>query len=105
MATVRYADGSVCSLTYTALGDKAHAKERCEIYVDGKVIVLDDFKSLSVSSQRKPTWSSWTTEKGQLEELRALADALQKGGAWPISLDDQIRATRISFEVERRLAA
>jgi predicted dehydrogenase/threonine dehydrogenase-like Zn-dependent dehydrogenase len=105
VATVRYADGSVCSLTYTALGDKAHAKERCEIYVDGKVIVLDDFKSLTVSSQRKPTWSSWTTEKGQLEELRALADALQRGGAWPISLEDQISATRISFEVERRLAA
>jgi predicted dehydrogenase/threonine dehydrogenase-like Zn-dependent dehydrogenase len=105
VATVRYADGSVCSLTYTALGDKAHAKERCEIYADGKVIALDDFKSLSVSSQRKPAWSSWTIEKGQLEELQALADALQKGGPWPISLDDQIRATRISFDVERRLAA
>jgi predicted dehydrogenase len=105
VATVRYADGSVCSLTYTALGDKSYAKERCEIYVDGQVIVLDDFKSVSVSSQRKPAWSSWTIEKGQLEELRALAEALQKGGPWPISLEDQIGATRVSFEVERRLAA
>jgi predicted dehydrogenase/threonine dehydrogenase-like Zn-dependent dehydrogenase len=104
VATVRYADGSVCSLTYTALGDKAYAKERCEIYVDGQVIVLDDFKTVSVSNKRKPVWSSWTIEKGQLEELRALADALKRGGAWPISLHEQIMATRISFEVERALA-
>lgn len=105
VANVRYADGSVCSLTYTALGDKSYAKERCEIYVDGRVIVLDDFKSVSVSSKRKPIWSSWTVEKGQFEELKALADALQKGGTWPITLQDQIMATRISFEVERQLAA
>jgi predicted dehydrogenase len=104
VANVRYADGSVCSLTYTALGDKSYAKERCEIYVDGRVIVLDDFKSVTLSSKRKPVWSSWTIEKGHVEELRAFADAL-RGGSWPISLHDQIMATRISFEVERQLAA
>jgi predicted dehydrogenase len=105
VANLRYADGSVCSLTYTALGDKAYAKERCEIYVDGQVIVLDDFKSVSVSSKRKPVWSSWTIEKGQLEELAALAQALQQGKAWPITLQDQIMATRISFAIERQLSA
>lgn len=105
VANVRYADGSVCSLTYTALGDKSYAKERCEIYVDGRVIVLDDFKAVTVSSGRKPVWSSWTIEKGQMEELRALGGALKSGAAWPISLQDQINATRISFEVERQLAA
>ncbi len=104
VANVRYADGSVCSLTYTALGDKSYAKERCEIYVDGQVIVLDDFKSVTMSSRRKPVWSSWTIEKGHIEELRAFADAL-RGGAWPITLHDQLMATRISFEVEHQLAA
>jgi predicted dehydrogenase/threonine dehydrogenase-like Zn-dependent dehydrogenase len=104
VATVRYADGSVCSLTYTALGDKSYAKERCEIYVDGQVIVLDDFRSVHVSSKRKAVWSSWTIEKGQSEELAALARTLQEGQAWPIALQDQIMATRISFEVERQLA-
>jgi predicted dehydrogenase/threonine dehydrogenase-like Zn-dependent dehydrogenase len=104
VANVRYADGSVCSLTYTALGDKSYAKERCEIYVDGRVIVLDDFKAVTLSSKRKPVWSSWTVEKGHIEELRAFADALC-GGFWPITLHDQLMATRISFEVERQLAA
>jgi predicted dehydrogenase/NADPH:quinone reductase-like Zn-dependent oxidoreductase len=105
VATVRYMDGSVCSLTYTALGDKAYPKELCEIFVDGRVIVLNDYKRVSISSQRRPLWSSWTAAKGHGEELRTLADALRHGGPWPISLDQQIMATRIALEVERRLSA
>jgi predicted dehydrogenase len=104
VATARYQDGSVCTLTYTALGDKSYAKERCEIFADGKVYSLDDFKSVAVSTARKPLWKSWTIEKGQREELQALAKAIRDGGAWPISLEDQIAATRMSFEVENQLA-
>jgi len=104
VATVRYADGSVCSLTYTALGDRSYAKERCEIYVNGQVITIDDFKSVILSSRRKSLWSSWTIEKGHLEELSAFADALRVG-SWPIALHDQLMAMRIAFEVERQLAA
>jgi predicted dehydrogenase len=103
VANIRYEDGSVCSLTYTALGDKSYPKERCEIFAGDRVIALDDFKSVTVSGSRKPIWSAWTMEKGHVEELRAFADALQ-GGAWPISLHDQVMATRIAFEVERQLA-
>ena len=33
----------------------------------------------------------------------ALASALREGGPWPIPLDEQLAATRISFEVERQL--
>jgi predicted dehydrogenase/threonine dehydrogenase-like Zn-dependent dehydrogenase len=104
VANVRYADGSVCSLTYTALGDRSYAKERCEIYVNGQVITIDDFKSVILSSRRRPVWSSWTIEKGHREELSAFADAL-RAGSWPITLDDQLMATRIAFEVEHQLAA
>jgi hypothetical protein len=43
-------------------------------------------------------------EKGQLEELKALADAFKSGGQWPISLDDQLSASRVSYAVERQLS-
>jgi predicted dehydrogenase len=104
VATARYRDGSVCTLTYTALGDKSYAKERCEIFADGKVYALDDFKSASVSTARKPLWKSWTIEKGQREELQALAKTIREGAPWPISLEDQLAATRMSFDVENQLA-
>jgi predicted dehydrogenase len=103
VATVRYADGSVCTLTYTAMGSKSYPKERADIFVDGKVLTLDDYKQLSVAGG-SGGWKGMTIEKGQLEELAALAATLKSGTAWPISLQDQLSATRISFEVERQIA-
>jgi predicted dehydrogenase len=103
VATVRYADGSVCTLTYTSMGAKSFPKERADIFVDGKVLVLDDYKQLSVTGG-KGGWKGLTMEKGQLEELKALAEAFKGGTQWPISLEDQISATRVSYAVQRQLS-
>jgi predicted dehydrogenase len=103
IATISYADGSVCSLTYTALGAKGFPKERMDVFVDGQVIQLDDYKSVTFAGSEAKPWSSSTTGKGQLEELKALADTLLRGKSWPISLADQLQATEIAFEVERQI--
>jgi len=103
VATVSYQDGSVCSLTYTALGDKSHAKERMDIYADGKVISLDDYTNLVCAGGNHKGWSASSTQKGHMEELKALADCLHDEGKWPISLEHQLQATAISFEVERQI--
>jgi predicted dehydrogenase len=103
VATIRYADGSICTLTYTSMGAKSFPKERADIFVDGKVLVLDDYKQLTVTGG-KGGWKSLTMEKGQLEELQALAVAFKSGGRWPISLADQLSASRVSFAVEKQLS-
>lgn len=103
VATVRYADGSICTLTYTSMGAKSFPKERADIFVDGKVLVLDDYKLLSVTGG-KGGWKGMTIEKGQLEELKALAEAFKHGGQWPISLQDQLAATRVSYIVQKQLS-
>lgn len=105
VATVSYTDGSVCTLTYTALGHKTYPKERMDIFADGKVLTLDDYRSLEVIGARGAGWRSHVQNKGQLEELEALASCLRQGAAWPISLEEQLDTTRLSFEVERRLCA
>jgi predicted dehydrogenase/threonine dehydrogenase-like Zn-dependent dehydrogenase len=102
-ATVEYADGSVCTLTYTALGSRDHPKERMEVFADGSVLVLDDYKSVSVAGSRGRGWRGPTQQKGQLQELEALARCLQEGTAWPIPLAEQTGAMRVAFEVEEQL--
>jgi predicted dehydrogenase/threonine dehydrogenase-like Zn-dependent dehydrogenase len=104
-ATITYDDGSLCTLTYTALGAKEHPKERLEVYGDGVVLTLDDYRSLTASGGKTPLWSSRTIDKGHRQELQALAECLLRGGPWPISLDEQLRATRISFDVETQIRA
>jgi predicted dehydrogenase len=105
VATVAFADGSVCTLTYTAMGDPSHPKERMEIFADGKVLAMEDFKSLTVAGGRQKGWEGKTQQKGQLQELEALAASLRSGAPWPIPLEHQLRATEISFEVERQIKA
>lgn len=103
VATLKYADGSVCTLTYTALGDKSYPKERMEVFADGKVLMMDDYKSVTVHGGKHKGWSSAVMQKGQLEELDALSATLLKGAIWPISLEEQLQTSRLSLQVERQI--
>jgi predicted dehydrogenase len=100
-ATVTFDDGSVCNLTYTAMGDRSYPKEQMELFADGKVIALDDYRALHVAGAKARGWSASTQNKGTLEELTALSVALRGDAEWPIPLWQQLQATQISFDVER----
>jgi predicted dehydrogenase/threonine dehydrogenase-like Zn-dependent dehydrogenase len=100
---IGFADGSVATLTYTALGAPEFPKERFEVFVDGRVYSVDDFKRMSVTGAKSQNISTPSAEKGHRAELIAFADAVQKGGAWPIPLQQQLEAMRIAFEVEDRI--
>lgn len=104
VATIRYEDGSVCTLTYTSLGAKSFAKEQAEIFADGKVWSLDDYKRLDAFGG-EPSWRGATIDKGHKQELEALIAALRSGAGWPISLDEQLATTRVALAVQQQLAA
>jgi predicted dehydrogenase/threonine dehydrogenase-like Zn-dependent dehydrogenase len=100
-ALISYKDGSICSLTYTAMGHRNFPKEQMEVFFDGKVIQLNDYKNLKVEGI-SGGWESKVVQKGQYEELVALATGLNKG-EWPISLQDQLDVSRLSFDIEAKL--
>lgn len=102
VATVSFDDGSVATLTYTALGHREFPKEQMEVFVDGKVLVLDDYRRLRVVGARGD-FRTRAQEKGQKEELRRFAAAVRDGGEWPIPLWQQVQATEIALEVERQI--
>ena len=102
-ATISYEDGSICNLIYTAMGNSSYPKEKMEIFFDGKTIVLDDYKELVGYGVEVAKVSSKCSEKGQLEEIKAFADALKTGEQMPIPLWQQFQAMEIAFEVEEKL--
>ena len=104
VATLGYGDGSVCTLTYTALGSKDYPKEQMEVFVDKTVIALDDFRAVRIVGAKHRGWHSATPEKGQLQELQAVGDCLQSGREWPIPLHQQIAVMEACFEVEKQLS-
>jgi predicted dehydrogenase/threonine dehydrogenase-like Zn-dependent dehydrogenase len=104
IATMRFEDGSIATLTYTALGSKEYPKEKMEVYSDGAVFELDDYRSLRIAGQRGAGVQKRKADKGQKDELIAFANAIRAGGEWPIPLWQQIQATEIAFQVEEQLS-
>ncbi len=103
VAILGFEDGSVATLTYTALGSSEFPKEQMEIYSDGKVLTLDDYKQLRIHGSNAKGVTSKLTDKGHKRELEAFAETLEKGGEWPIPLWQQLQATEIALGVEDQL--
>lgn len=104
IATFSFKDGSIASLTYTAMGDKSLNKEYMELYVEGKVIVADDFKTLQLFGPKPNKINYGAQDKGQCQELVELAKVIKNGGEWPIPWWQQVQATEMSFAVEKFLS-
>lgn len=104
VAIIGFTDGSVANLTYTALGSPDFPKEQFDVFVDGNVYSIDDFKSLSGKGAEAAKMTAAAAGKGHREELVAFGDAIKNGGAWPIPLWQQVEAMRIAFDVEAAIA-
>jgi predicted dehydrogenase len=100
LITLRFEDGSNGTIAYLSEGDRALAKERIEIYGGGRTFVLDDFrKATSYKNGREEETTLRTQDKGQLDQVRAVCAAVQKGGPPPIALDELEATSRTTFRV------
>jgi predicted dehydrogenase len=103
VVALTFADGSVGNLVYTAMGSTEYPKENLEVFVDGKVIVLEDYRSMTVIGSKAKGWNSKLSQKGHVEELEAFARAVRGESDWPIPIWQQIQATQIALGVEHHL--
>jgi len=102
-ATLKFKDGSICALTYTALGNGEVPKEECDAYFDGKTLRMSDYRRLTYHGIRHGEFTTQIQDKGHLAELDALANSIIKGGPSPIPEVDLLRTTEISFQIEKMI--
>ena len=80
-ANLQFENGSLATIAYTSLGDPGFPKERYEIFTGRNVIVLDNFRNLSVTANGSTkNYSSRNQDKGFRDELIAFRDTVAKGG-------------------------
>ncbi|MHA1380801.1 MAG: Gfo/Idh/MocA family protein [Candidatus Helarchaeota archaeon] len=101
--TLKYKDGTICSLTYTALGNSQYPKEFCQIYFDGKIIIINDYKKLEGYGFKLKEIKSLKPDKGQFEELIEFSKYLRGELQMPIPLWQLVQTTEISFRVEKTI--
>ena len=103
ITTLGFEDGSLCSLTYTALGNTKHPKELAEIYFDNKVITLKDYKSLETIGCNNTSLTTKFQDKGLKQELMQFSKAIKTGNHWPIPWWQQLQVANIGIAIEEKI--
>jgi predicted dehydrogenase len=101
---LRLDDGSIASVSYFAGGDKSFPKERIEVFGGGRVAVIDDFQSVSLTREGKTEHESLgNRDKGHHAELEAFLEAIRAGGPAPIPPQDLLNVSRATLAVVESL--
>jgi predicted dehydrogenase len=96
--TFTFPDGSIGVVDYLASGDKSFPKERVEVFCEGQVAVLDDYRSLTIVKDGKKNAEKLSAQdKGWRNEMQAFARAIREGGNPPIPYDQLIGVTQSTF--------
>ena len=103
--TLRFGDGSLGTVHYLASGHKSFPKERLEVFADGRVMQLDNFRSLSgYGWPGLRSGRGLRQDKGHQAELAAFVWSLRSGGPAPIPFEQLVEVTEASFELQRRFS-
>ncbi|MEO0127042.1 MAG: bi-domain-containing oxidoreductase [candidate division WOR-3 bacterium] len=103
VAILTYKDGSTGTISYFSTGDKDFPKERIEIFGDGKVCVIDDFRALIFSLGGKTKKIKQAQDKGHRNEIIAFFDAIENCKPSPIPFSEIVEATIATFAINYSL--
>lgn len=96
--SLRFEDGSIATIHYLANGSKNFAKERIEVFADGDVFTIDNFRK-TWSANGKQKLKTGRQDKGHANELKAFIDAIASTGIPPISKQELIEVSRVTIEI------
>ena len=102
-----FEDGSIGTVHYLANGTKAYPKERLEVFCGGRILHLDNFKTLKGYGFPKKGFKDmrlWRQDKGQGVQMGAFFQAIRQGGTPPIGRDELFEVSRVTLELAGRLA-
>jgi predicted dehydrogenase len=104
---LRYADGSLGSITYATGGHRRYPKETLDVTGGGANARLDNFTRSAVWTPkgRETKRSLKGPDKGQRDELAAFLRAVQRGAPMPIPLSSLAATTRVTLRAETRAEA
>ena len=99
-------DGSVGSLIYSALGDKAFSREMLEIFFDGKTITSKDFRISELHQNGKTiTFKTRSQEMGYAEEITHFINCVASKEKPYVPASEMFSTMSAIFAIERALAS
>lgn len=96
--TLGFADGSVGTVVYSGSGDKALAKERCEVFGGGASAVIEDFRRTEFySSGKRRVFTTRLPDKGFAQEMAAFVRSVKDPQAAGQPFQELYAASQATF--------
>ena len=96
-----YADGSIGTVHYWANGPKAYPKERVEIFSEGRVLQIDNWRRLQAWNWKHVPKMSGRQDKGHKSEVAQFVERVAAGGPPLIPFEQLELVTRATFAATR----
>lgn len=100
VASISWSDGSITTLTYTALGNPLQPRERIEVFADGGSLAIDDFKTMFCYGFGSGNTHLQRQDKGHFAEFVELSKYMRGKPSSIISFDDCVRTMRLTLAVD-----
>ncbi len=95
---LRFADGSIGVVNYFANGSKSYPKERLEIFSDGRILTMENFRiTRGHGFKGFKKFRTMRQDKGHSSEVEAFVDLVADGGEPLITFDQLTNVTKASF--------
>ena len=93
-----FADGSAGTVHYFANGSKSYPKETLEIFGDGRVIRMENFRTTTgYGFKGFHTFRTWRQDKGHRAEIAAFVERVVLGARPLIPIEQLVNVSRASF--------
>ena len=97
---LQFKDGSIGAINYFANGPKSLPKERLEVFSQGRVLQLDNFRKLKGFSWPNFTkMNLWKQNKGQGNCAVAFIDAIKGKSMSPIPIEEVFEIAKLSIDI------
>jgi predicted dehydrogenase len=95
--TLKFENGSQGVINYFSNGSKAYSKERVEVYTQGRILVLDNFRKLEGYGFSGFSSFSGKIDKGHKEQFKRLIKSVQTGSEALIGFEEIVNTSKASF--------
>ena len=96
--TMAFTDGSVGTVNYFANGAKAYPKEILEVFSDGRVARIENFrKTRGFGFRHFSSFATLRQDKGHNSEIAKFLELVEQGGEPPMELSELVNVTLASF--------
>jgi predicted dehydrogenase/threonine dehydrogenase-like Zn-dependent dehydrogenase len=100
---IKYKNGSQAVVNYLSNGHKSYSKERVEIYNQGRVLIIDNFRKMNGYGFKNFSSMSSTQDKGHKNQFAKYLEFLRKGGEPIISFNEIVNTTKATFAAVRSI--